>query len=100
MDKSKKALIVVLVDLVMLFAVVVSVYFLIKYNPDTFVKNVLSVVIFLSIPIAFFVSFMGFGLDKYDDMEPPEDEDVPDEIKCPEDGVEACGSIDAEEENN
>lgn len=66
MDKGKKALLAVLVDFVMLVLVVFSVYRLL-FKPDTqIVKNVLTAVIVIAIPVMFYVTYMAAAGDKFE----------------------------------
>ena len=65
MDKGKKALIVVLVDFALVALIVFSVYMMLKTDADTFLHNLFMILIVISIPTMFFVTYLSFSGDKY-----------------------------------
>lgn len=66
MNKVKKALWVVLLDLVLTGLVIFSVYMMLNTEVGSVRYNIFMVLIVISIPIIFFTTYLSVAGDKYD----------------------------------
>ncbi len=79
MDKVKKAIFVVLLDLVLIGIIIFSVYMMLNTKVGSVGHNVFKVLIVVSIPVVFFATYLLVAGNKYDLNEADfEDEPVED----------------------
>lgn len=75
MDKSKKILFTIIIDIFLLAIVIIACVTMVTQNIGELACNVLSAVIVLSIPIGFFLTFRNVFWDRFDENESLYDED-------------------------
>lgn len=66
MDQSKKTLIVIVIDILLLVAIGFSVWKLVFFDTTGILKNVCLVAIVVLIPVIFFITYMNFAGDRFD----------------------------------
>ena len=77
MDKGKKILRTVIIDVIMLGILVVSVYAIMFKAKTDGAKNLFTALVVISIPVIFFTTYMAIAGDKYDYREEQTEEEQP-----------------------
>lgn len=75
MNKGTKRLAAVLLDLVLIIIVIIAVYALLTMQLSEAMTTVLKGVIVACIPTGFLVSFLTFGVEKYENMMEEDEEE-------------------------
>lgn len=82
MNRTKKVLISIIIDFLLLGLVVAAVFFLVKGELDNRMRNILTWGIVLCIPAGFGITCWNVIGDKYDDMRDPYLEEEDKEEEC------------------
>lgn len=75
MDKSKKLLISIIIDIILLGVIAYSVSSLVKGDVDAFMGKVYMLIIVICIPVGFLTTFYNVAWDKFDEKELQEDDE-------------------------
>lgn len=63
---NNKIIVTILTDIILLGIIVLSVYFIITRTDVEWINNLCTGIIFVSIPIIFYISYMTFAYDKFE----------------------------------
>lgn len=70
MDKAKKVIITLIINLILLGIIVFSVYMMVTRELSGLKKNLFSGIIVACIPMMFLITFINTSWEKYDDKRP------------------------------
>ncbi|MGN0435660.1 MAG: hypothetical protein ACI4D8_03410 [Wujia sp.] len=85
MDRAKKTLITIVIDLILVGLVVFAVIFLLKGNINQITRNILTWGIVVCIPVGFGITCWNILGDRYDNLKEPDTEEEQPEDEQPED---------------